>query len=127
VESQSQIRLSINVEEPCVPIEPHARGLGRLTAAGAAGLLSWVAHALAESMQLRAEGKIDALAGHLHPGAVAPHGLPLKAYKCAWFDEGDYFEFFPLSIVYAKFAKNDGRSLSQGYGNKHDGDEHHRH
>jgi hypothetical protein len=27
-------------------------------------------------------------------------GLPLKAFKCAWFDEHDYFEFFPLQGVY---------------------------
>jgi hypothetical protein len=27
--------------------------------------------------------------------------LPLKAFKCAWFDEKDYFEFFPLTGVYA--------------------------
>src|SRR6266851_1264543 len=26
--------------------------------------------------------------------------LPLKAFKCAWFDEKDYFEFFPLRGVY---------------------------
>ncbi len=26
--------------------------------------------------------------------------LPLKAFKCAWFDEKDYFEFFPLKGVY---------------------------
>jgi transposase-like protein len=27
--------------------------------------------------------------------------LPLKGFKCAWFDEHDYFEFFPLQGVYA--------------------------
>lgn len=27
-------------------------------------------------------------------------GLPLKHFKCAWFDEHDYFEFFPLQGVY---------------------------
>ncbi len=27
-------------------------------------------------------------------------GLPLKNFKCAWFDERDYFEFFPLQGVY---------------------------
>jgi len=27
-------------------------------------------------------------------------GLPLKSFKCAWFDEEDYFEFFPLQGVY---------------------------
>ena len=26
--------------------------------------------------------------------------LPLKSFKCAWFDEHDYFEFFPLQGVY---------------------------
>lgn len=28
--------------------------------------------------------------------------LPLKALKCAWFDEHDYFEFFPLQAVKAR-------------------------
>jgi hypothetical protein len=27
-------------------------------------------------------------------------GLPVKAFKCAWFDEHDYYEFFPLPGVY---------------------------
>jgi hypothetical protein len=27
-------------------------------------------------------------------------GLPLKVFKCAWFDEKDYFEFYPLAGVY---------------------------
>jgi hypothetical protein len=27
--------------------------------------------------------------------------LPLKHFKCAWFDEKDYFEFFPLKGVYS--------------------------
>lgn len=27
-------------------------------------------------------------------------GIPVKAFKCAWFDEEDYFEFFPLPAVY---------------------------
>lgn len=26
--------------------------------------------------------------------------LPLKMFKCAWFDEKDYFEFYPLAGVY---------------------------
>jgi ATP-dependent exoDNAse (exonuclease V) beta subunit len=26
--------------------------------------------------------------------------LPLRHFKCAWFDENDYFEFFPLQAVY---------------------------
>jgi ATP-dependent exoDNAse (exonuclease V) beta subunit len=28
--------------------------------------------------------------------------LPVKMFKCAWFDEKDYFEFFPLEAVMAK-------------------------
>jgi ATP-dependent exoDNAse (exonuclease V) beta subunit len=28
--------------------------------------------------------------------------LPLKMFKCAWFDEKDYFEFFPLTGVYPR-------------------------
>jgi transposase-like protein len=28
--------------------------------------------------------------------------LPLKSFKCAWFDEMDYFEFFPLQAVKRK-------------------------
>ena len=28
--------------------------------------------------------------------------LPLKDFKCAWFDENSYFEFFPLHTVYEK-------------------------
>jgi ATP-dependent exoDNAse (exonuclease V) beta subunit len=31
--------------------------------------------------------------------------LPLKAFKCAWFDEKDYFEFFPLTGVYPRFTQ----------------------
>jgi transposase-like protein len=30
--------------------------------------------------------------------------LPVKVLKCAWFDEKDYFEFFPLQAVRAKAA-----------------------
>ena len=29
-------------------------------------------------------------------------GLPLRYFKCGWFDEKDYFEFFPLTGVYPK-------------------------
>jgi ATP-dependent exoDNAse (exonuclease V) beta subunit len=29
-------------------------------------------------------------------------GVPVKAFKCAWFDERDCFEFFPLPSVYPK-------------------------
>jgi ATP-dependent exoDNAse (exonuclease V) beta subunit len=28
--------------------------------------------------------------------------LPLKFFKCGWFDEKDYFEFFPLQGVYQR-------------------------
>jgi hypothetical protein len=28
--------------------------------------------------------------------------LPLKLFVCAWFDEKDYFEFYPLQAVYPK-------------------------
>ena len=28
--------------------------------------------------------------------------LPLKKLKCAWFDEKDYFEFYPLQAVRAR-------------------------
>jgi len=31
--------------------------------------------------------------------------LPVKVFKCAWFDENDYFEFFPLQAVKAKSAQ----------------------
>ena len=30
--------------------------------------------------------------------------LPVKVFKCTWFDEKDYFEFFPLQAVKAKSA-----------------------
>jgi transposase-like protein len=30
--------------------------------------------------------------------------LPVKVFKCAWFDEKDYFEFFPLQAIKAKRA-----------------------
>ena len=29
-------------------------------------------------------------------------GLPVKAFTCAWFDERDYFEFYPLPSVYPR-------------------------
>ena len=32
--------------------------------------------------------------------------LPLKYFKCAWFDEHDYFEFFPLQGVYQPGGKS---------------------
>ena len=39
--------------------------------------------------------------------------LPLKLFKCGWFDERDYFEFFPLQAVFPN-PNNliEGRSLS---------------
>jgi ATP-dependent exoDNAse (exonuclease V) beta subunit len=39
-------------------------------------------------------------------------GLPLKAFKCDWFDEKDYFEFFPLTEVYMPTFKNEVQSLT---------------
>ena len=30
--------------------------------------------------------------------------LPVKMFKCAWFDEKDYFEFFHLQAVKAKIG-----------------------
>ena len=38
--------------------------------------------------------------------------LPLKNFKCAWFDEKDYFEFFPLKGVYCPKARPEIPSLS---------------
>ncbi|HLM84288.1 MAG TPA: hypothetical protein VK254_03715 [Candidatus Bathyarchaeia archaeon] len=32
-------------------------------------------------------------------------GLRLFDFKCAWFDENDYFEFFPLHVVYKKICE----------------------
>ena len=32
-------------------------------------------------------------------------GLRLFHFKCAWFDENDYFEFFPLHVVYKRKRK----------------------
>ena len=29
-------------------------------------------------------------------------GLPVKLFRCGWFDEKDYFEFFPLQAVYRR-------------------------
>lgn len=37
--------------------------------------------------------------------------LPLKAFKCAWFDEKDYFEFFPLQGVYRPKAQPKSNAL----------------
>jgi len=39
----------------------------------------------------------------LYALALASHTrLPLKLFKCAWFDDKDYFEFYPLHCVYKK-------------------------
>ena len=41
-------------------------------------------------------------------------GLRVYDFKCAWFDENDYFEFFPLHVVYKlkdKAAKDDPRQI----------------
>jgi transposase-like protein len=37
-------------------------------------------------------------------GLASRTRLPVKVFKCAWFDEKDYFEFFPLQAVKAKSA-----------------------
>jgi hypothetical protein len=45
--------------------------------------------------------------------------LPLKSIKCAWFDEKDYFEFFPLKGVYRPEPRSQVHNLSlygQRYG-----------
>jgi len=31
--------------------------------------------------------------------------LPVKAFKCDWFDERDYFEFFPLRAIKTRSAE----------------------
>ena len=36
-------------------------------------------------------------------------GLRLFHFKCAWFDEDDYFEFFPLHVVYKKKRRKKGK------------------
>jgi len=49
-------------------------------------------------------GKVDAV-NQLTVYALAlsrKMNLPLKDFKCAWFDEKNYFEFFPLHAVYKK-------------------------
>jgi hypothetical protein len=40
--------------------------------------------------------------------------LPLKQFKCAWFDENDYFEFYPLQATYEKQAAEAGASSTSG-------------
>lgn len=32
-------------------------------------------------------------------------GLRVYHFKCAWFDEKDYFEFFPLHLVYKRVKR----------------------
>jgi transposase-like protein len=48
--------------------------------------------------------------------ALASHTkLPLRLFKCAWFDEKDYFEFFPLRAVYPqKIAFRNASKWLQG-------------
>jgi hypothetical protein len=29
-------------------------------------------------------------------------GLPLRYFKCGWFDEKDYFDFYPLQGIYRR-------------------------
>jgi len=36
-------------------------------------------------------------------------GLRLFHFKCGWFDEEDYFEFFPLHVVYKKKKRKRGK------------------
>ncbi len=38
-------------------------------------------------------------------------GLRIHSFKCAWFDEDDYFEFFPLHVVYKKPKKKKKNKL----------------
>ncbi len=33
--------------------------------------------------------------------------LPIYYFKCSWFDEDDYFEFFPLHAIYENAHKNE--------------------
>ena len=40
-------------------------------------------------------------------------GLPLKTFKCGWFDEKDYFEFFPLTGVYGTSAIQRTEGISE--------------
>lgn len=43
-------------------------------------------------------------------------GLRLYNFKCAWFDKDDYFEFFPLHVVYKKKRrKGKGRPHSKNF------------
>jgi hypothetical protein len=40
-------------------------------------------------------------------------GLPVKAFTCAWFDEQDDVEFFPLPPVYPKPVQRLSMSLRE--------------
>jgi hypothetical protein len=40
-----------------------------------------------------------------HKSPVPRRALQFKAFKCAWFDEKDYFEFFPLQAIKAKTVR----------------------
>jgi transposase-like protein len=40
--------------------------------------------------------------------------LPLKLFKCAWFDENDYFEFYPLQATYGKRGAEAGAPSAYG-------------
>ena len=35
-------------------------------------------------------------------------GLRLYHFKCAWFDDGHYYEFYPLHVVHKKGKKRGG-------------------
>ncbi|MDP2708483.1 MAG: hypothetical protein Q8O93_00300 [bacterium] len=42
-------------------------------------------------------------------------GLRLYHFKCAWFDENDYFEFFPLHVVYKRGSGKKRIKTIEGY------------
>ncbi|MCX6762146.1 MAG: PD-(D/E)XK nuclease family protein [Candidatus Moranbacteria bacterium] len=44
-------------------------------------------------------------------------GLKVFNFKCAWFDEKDYFEFFPLHVVYKPGKKRKRRNITTIEGN----------
>ena len=52
-------------------------------------------------------------------------GLRLYDFKCAWFDENAYYEFFPLHVVYKlrkQSKKEDPNQLNLGFKEKEDND-----
>ncbi len=62
-------------------------------------------HILDYKPNARREKPIEQLT--LYALALSRHtGLRLFDFKCAWFDEKHYFEFFPLHVVFKKFRKN---------------------